>query len=122
NDIWPGVRALFAREQEWVRDFIRSAPQTNETRRSIALLACFLAFARDWAGPIDMIELGASAGLNMHWDKFAYRPNGWSWGGDSDVIVDTDWSGPSPPLDVAPCIRNRAACDLNPLDIRDDAQ
>lgn len=122
NDVWPAVRALFEREHQWARQFIQSPPQTNETRRSIALLACFLTFARDWNGPIDMLELGASAGLNLHWDKFAYRPNGWSWGADSPVVVDTDWSGRPPPLDARPHIRNRAACDLNPLDIRDDTQ
>lgn len=122
NDVWPAARALFEREQDWVRAFIASPPQTNETRRSIVLLACFLHFARDWQGPIDMLELGASAGLNLHWDKFAYRPNGWSWGGESPVVVDTDWHGAPPPLDAPLRIRNRAACDLNPLDINDEAQ
>ncbi len=122
NDVWPAVRALFDRDQVWVRDFIGSAPQTNETRRSMVLLACFLHFARDWRGPVDMLELGASAGLNLHWDKFAYRLNGWSWGAESPVVVDTDWSGPPPPLDTPLHIRNRAACDLNPLDINDEAQ
>lgn len=122
SEVWPAVRAMFARDGGWVRDFIRSPPQTNETRRSIALLACFLAFARDWRGPVDMLELGASAGLNLNWDKFAYRPNGWSWGGDGPVVIDTDWSGPPPSLDAPLQVRNRAACDLNPLDVRDDAQ
>ncbi len=122
EEIWPAVQALFARDDGWIREFIRSAPQTNETRRSIALLAAFLAFARDWRGPIDTLELGASAGLNLHWDKFAYRPNGWSWGGDSAVVIDTDWNGPAPPINVRPQIRYRAACDLNPLDVSDDAQ
>lgn len=122
DEVWPAVRALFARERTWVRSFIQSPPQTNETRRSITLLACFLDFARTWRGPIDMLELGASAGLNLHWDKFAYRPNGWSWGGDSPVVVDTDWNGPAPAVDAPLAVRNRAACDLNPLDISDDAQ
>lgn len=122
DEVWPAVRALFAREQAWVGEFIASAPQTNETRRSIVLLACFLHFAQTWSGPIDMLELGASAGLNLHWDKFAYRPKGWSWGGDSPVVVDTDWHGPPPPTSAAINIRNRAACDLNPLDINDEAQ
>lgn len=122
NDVWPAVRALFERDQAWVRGFIQSPPQTNEIHRSIALLAGFLTFAHDWNGPIDMLELGASAGLNLHWDKFAYRPNGWSWGGESPVVIDTDWNGPPPPLAARPNIRNRAGCDLNPLDIRDDAQ
>jgi hypothetical protein len=122
DQVWPAVRALFERDAAWARDFIRSAPQTNETRRSITLLAGFLTFARDWRGPVDMLELGASAGLNLHWDKFAYRPSGWSWGGESPVVIDTDWSGPAPPVDVTIQVRDRAGCDLNPLDVGDEAQ
>jgi hypothetical protein len=122
EDVWPAVRALFAREETWVRRFIASAPQTNETRRSITLLAGFLAAARDWRGPVDMLEIGASAGLNLHWDKFAYRPRGWSWGPESPVVIDTDWNGPAPPVDVRISVRSRAGCDLNPLDINDEVQ
>ncbi|MBC7768254.1 MAG: DUF2332 domain-containing protein, partial [Phycisphaerales bacterium] len=122
DEVWPAVRALFERERTWVGAFIESAPQTNETRRSIALLAGFLTFAKEWRGPIDMLEIGASAGLNLHWDKFAYRPRGWSWGGDSAVVIDTDWNGPPPPAETHINVRHRAACDLNPLDITNDAQ
>ncbi len=122
DEVWPAVRALFARERSWVRAFIQLPPQTNETRRSIALLAGFLHFANEWRGPIDTLELGASAGLNLHWDKFAYRPPTWSWGADSPVVVDTDWQGPAPPTDAPLSVRNRAACDLNPLDISDAQQ
>lgn len=122
DEVWPAVRALFEREQGWVRDFIRSAPQTNETRRSIGLLAAFLAFGRTWDGPIDMLEIGASAGLNLNWDKFAYRPANWSWGDNSAVVIDTSWNGPTPPVEVALNVRHRAGCDLNPLDISNEAQ
>ncbi len=122
QDIWPLARAFLSREGDWVRDFIRSPPQTNETRRAIALLAGFLAFAKHWSGPIDMLELGASAGLNLNWDRFAYRTKTWSWGADSPVTIDTDWRGPAPPAEVSLNVRGRAACDLNPLDISDPAQ
>ena len=121
NDVWPIARAFLKREHEWVSDFIRSPPQTNETRRSIALLAGFLTFANGWRGPIDTLELGASAGLNLNWDRFAYRTATWSWGASSPVTIDTQWSGPAPPS-AQPHVRNRAACDQNPLDIRDAAQ
>lgn len=120
--VWPVARSFLAREQEWVRAFIQSAPQTNETRRSIALLAGFLAFAKTWSGPVDLLEIGASAGLNLNWEKFSYRTQSWSWGGPSGVAIDTDWQGEPPPTDATILIRHRAACDLNPLDIRDDAQ
>lgn len=66
DDIWPLARALLERESNTAAAFIRSAPQTNETRRSIVLLAAFLHFAETWKGEIDMLEIGASAGLNMN--------------------------------------------------------
>jgi hypothetical protein len=122
EDVWATARAFIAREREWVAAFIQSAPQTNEVRRSIALLAAFLAFAKTWAGPIDMLELGASAGLNLNWDRFHYQTNGWSWGEESPVEIDTDWTGAPPPIGARPNIRHRAACDLNPLDIGDPEQ
>ena len=122
DEVWPAARAFFAREHAWASDFIRSAPQTNETRRSIALLAGFLTFAQNWDGPIDMLEIGASAGLNLNWDRFAYRTSSWVWGGPSPVLIDTDWNGPPPPTQLAPHIRNRAGCDLNPLDLTNTRQ
>lgn len=119
DEIWPLARLFLQREYKWVGDFITSAPQTNETRRSIALLAGFLAFAKGWRGPVDMLELGASAGLNLYWDRFAYRTETWTWGERSSVQIDTDWHGPAPPVEIAPDIRHRAGCDLNPLDVGD---
>jgi hypothetical protein len=121
DEIWPAALAFLQREDAWVREFIRSAPQTNETRRSIALLAAFLTFAQTWDGPIDFLEIGASAGLNMNWDRFAYRPATWSWGDNSPVVIDTEWNGPPPPIEAKLNVRDKAGCDLNPLDIRDRA-
>lgn len=121
DDIWPLARALLEREPQTAARFIRSAPQTNETRRSIALLAAFLHFAATWRGDIDMLEIGASAGLNLNWDLYTYQTKSWAWGAPGPVEIDTDWHGPAPPLaDIA--VRNRAACDLNPLDVGDEAQ
>ncbi len=120
SEVWPVARAFLNREHAWVSVFVQSAPQTNETRRSIALLCGFLTFAQKWRGPVDTLEIGASAGLNLNWDRFAYRTRDWSWGDDSPVVIDTDWNGPLPPTDVAIQVRSRAACDLNPLDIRDE--
>lgn len=118
--VWPVARAFLVREAQWVAAFMRTPPQTNETRRAIALLAGFLAFAREWRGPIDALEIGASAGLNLNWDRFQYRTQSWAWGGESPVVIDTDWQAPPPPLPKL-TVRHRAACDLNPLDIRDEA-
>jgi hypothetical protein len=120
--VWPLARALLEREHAWVKAFIQSPPQTNETRRSIGLLAGFLAFAETFSGPIDTLELGASAGLNLYWDRFAYRTQRWSRNAGGAPLIDTDWSAPAPPLAVTPHIRARAGCDRNPLDVSDRAQ
>lgn len=121
DEVWPLARSFLARERTAVAEFIRSAPQTNETRRSIALLAGFLAFAEAHPGPIDTLEIGASAGLNLLWDRFAYRTASWAWGGDSPVVIDAEWKGRAPALGAPLAVRHRAACDLHPLDIADPA-
>lgn len=118
--LWPEARAYLASNIDVVRDFIQSAPQTNETRRSIALLPGFLELSAKYGLPLNLLEIGASAGLNQNWDRFSYQTDTWSRAGDSSVLVSTDWHGPPPKhLDATPIVTARAACDLNPLDIHD---
>lgn len=117
---WRTVRSFLARERDWVADFLRLPPQTNEVRRAIGLLTGFLHLGARFGATLDTLEIGASAGLNLSWDRFAYRTASWSFGGRSDVVIDTDWRGPPPPLDEL-LVRSRAGCDLNPLDLRDPA-
>jgi hypothetical protein len=120
--VWPIARNLLGRERAWFANFIRSAPQTNEVRRSIALLPGFLTFAEEHDREIDLLEIGASAGLNLNWHRFSYRAGGWSWGPSGGVAIDTAWQGPPPPLQARPRIGSAAACDLNPLSVADPAQ
>jgi hypothetical protein len=120
--VWEAARAFIERERDWVSEFILSAPQTNETNRSIALLLGFLDLAARFDLPIDLLEIGASAGLNLFWDRFAYRTGRWTWGKASDVLVETNWNGPPPRLSASPRVRARLGCDLNPLELRDPAE
>lgn len=122
--IWPVARDFIQREDAWMRDFLTSPPQTNETRRAIAFLPAFLSLARE--APLHMLEIGASAGLNQSWDRFRYETKNWSWGEaggpQEKPMIDTDWRGAPPAdLDVKPVIASRAACDQAPLDVRSDA-
>jgi hypothetical protein len=119
--LWPRVRELLARDRDWVAAFLTSPPQTNEARRSIALLVGFLTLAAAHDREIELLEIGASAGLNLHWDRFAYRTASWRWG-DGEVQITTEWDGPPPRVDAALRIRSRAGCDLNPIDIRDPTE
>jgi hypothetical protein len=123
RDIWPFARDWLDENENWVRDFIKGAPQTNETRRCIAMLPAFLELAARFRLPMNLLELGASAGLNQIWDRYGYDAGAWSWPpamrlGDTPVM--TDWRGPAPAaLDERPEIANREACDLNPVNLGD---
>lgn len=120
--VWRQAKAFLAAHPDAARAFLQSAPQTNETRRSIALLPGFLDLAARFRMPIHLLELGASAGLNQNWDRFTYDGGTWQRPGASDVTISTVWNGPEPAhLDAAPVIASRAGCDLNPIDVSDDA-
>jgi hypothetical protein len=98
--------------------------QTNEVSRCGSLLPAFGLIVRMTGGrPIAMIEVGASAGLNLLWDRYAYDfEAGGRYGVlDSPVQVRCALRGnlkpPFPP--VFPTIAVRCGIDLNPIDVRD---
>lgn len=115
--------AFLRREPAWAREFLSRAPQTNEPRRTIALLLGFLHVASRFDEPLQLFEIGASAGLNLYWDRFSYRTSTWGWGHpDARPVIDTEWHGTPPPTSVDLRVSGRAGCDLNPLRIDDPAE
>lgn len=113
--IWPIARDFLALEEAHVRDFMTSPPQTNETARATALACGFLWLAERSPQPFHMLELGASAGLNLNWDRFGYTHPPWARSYVAGPLIPTRVEGPAPAWrDLA--IASRAACDQNPLD------
>lgn len=116
--VWPAARDFLEREQAHVRDFMKSPPQTNETARATALACGFLWLAERAPQPFHMLELGASAGLNLNWDKFAYTCPAWGRSGVAGPVIPTAVNGAAPAWrEIA--MASRAACDQNPLDPAD---
>ncbi|MGD2133677.1 MAG: DUF2332 domain-containing protein, partial [Maricaulaceae bacterium] len=117
--VWRAARAAITADPAWFETFLQSPPQTNETRRAIALLPAFLELAA--SGPLHMRELGASAGLNLNWDAFRYETEVWSWGGAAPgaPVIDTEWRGAAPPIDNTVYVSSRAGCDAAPIDLDD---
>ncbi|MBF9030361.1 DUF2332 family protein [Rhodobacterales bacterium HKCCE3408] len=116
DELWDAITAAFAAHETRLMDWLDQAPQTNEVRRSVAMItaACVLRARHDL--PFVVSELGASAGLNLHFDRFALAvPGGQRGAADSAVRLQPDWDGPSPP-DRPIEIAERAGVDLHPLD------
>ncbi len=119
--LWSAVAAALRAHAAFILARLDGPPQTNETMRSAALAPGFLTVAARTGLPLVTSELGASAGLNMVWDRFAYRfGTALRGASDSPVIIAPDWTGPPPP-DVVPHVRERAGCDRAPSRLDDEA-
>ena len=98
---------------------------TNEAGRSAYLRAGFLTIASESGEPLHLIELGPSAGLNLHWDRYFYR---YLMGGtehpagdeNSRLVLTTQLEGKNlPPLGATPQIGMRVGLERDPVDLSD---
>lgn len=78
--LWIAITHAFEIHADFILDRLRSAPQTNEVRRSGALLPGFLTLAQMYGKPLVLSEVGASAGLNLQWDRYRYKLGDATWG------------------------------------------
>lgn len=124
---YAGLRAaLLEDESEGSRvraTILARSTQTNEVGRLATLTPALALLQPDEGSPgLSLLEVGASAGLCLFPDRWAYR---WSTA-DGDVTLGAGRElacrvrGPAPlprrPVRVA----HRSGVDLNPLDVRDD--
>ncbi|WP_367651973.1 DUF2332 domain-containing protein [Pseudorhodobacter sp.] len=112
--------AAIARHPEPLLHWLSSAPQTNEVRRSAALIAAGHWLTARFGLPLALSELGASAGLNLNWDRYALAIGPGYGPADSPVRLTPEWRGSVPPV-APPQVVERRAVDLNPLDVTRDA-
>jgi hypothetical protein len=121
--VWSGVETTLEGDAAILLKWLQQAPQTNEVRRSCGIFAGLNAIAAaTGATRISLLEPGASAGLNLACDRFAYRLSNEHVLGvaESQLVLAPLWKGPAlTPVPFA--IVARAGCDINPLDIRQPA-
>jgi len=95
--------------------------QTNEVQRCTMLLPTFLAASADAGLPVELIELGPSAGLNLLVDRYRYRyDNGTCGPADALLELTTEekpgGSVPASLLELELVVRRRRGIDLVPID------
>jgi hypothetical protein len=88
------------------------ATQTNEIGRSALLLPVLAALPQ----PLALIEVGASAGLNLYPDRYSYSYSGSPRLGADGPLLECAATGLTLPARL-PHVVWRAGLDLNPLDV-----
>ena len=113
---WPVFRRALSEQRSRVRDLVAGGCQTNEVGRSAALLGGFLEVAHRTRLPLRILEIGASAGLNLRWDRYRYESPRGAWGNPASKVRFTHSFEVPPPMNRAADIAERKGCDLHPID------
>jgi len=111
--------AAVAEHAAEIRDLVARPCQTNEVARAAALLGGFLAVARATRLPLRLLEIGASGGLLLRWDRYRYAAPGWSWGpaaGAGGLTLAGLFTRPPDPDPPAVAVAERRGCDPAPVD------
>ena len=125
DDPYPTFRSFCLEYDEEIRSVISARMvQTNEVSRCACLVPAFVLVSRGAKGrPLHLVEIGASAGLNLLWDRYAYDYGEMRRCGDmnSPVQIKCAVKGKVVPplLETFPKISARVGIDVNPLDVND---
>jgi hypothetical protein len=124
EDPFPHFQDFVVRHREELAPLIATrVTNTNEVGRSALLHAGFREIARASGEPLNLIEIGPSAGLNLVWDRYAvrYGRDGESFftePRDLSLVIDCELRGENvPPLGPAPRIASRVGLERNPVDL-----
>lgn len=116
-----GAAALFvttvADHADEVARLVALPCQTNEVGRCAPLLVGLLGVARATRRPLRVLELGASAGLLLRWDRYRYTSSRhrWAWGDAGSPVVLAERFRSVPP-GAAVDVVERRGCDPRPVD------
>jgi hypothetical protein len=114
---WEPFRDTIAEQTESLRVLVNRPVQTNDPGRSGSLLGGFLLIAQSTGLPLRLLEIGASAGLNLCWDRFRYEWPGGGWGDPASALrLEAVFVDGAPPR-AAVTVVERAGCDPNPVDV-----
>ena len=126
-DLARAFRDFCSQHSEDIRGLVQTRRvQTNEIRRCSYLMPAFGVVANENLDrPLALVDVGASAGLNLLWDSYRYcYSDGSSYGSaDSGVLVDAETRTPMPRIPARfPQVSFRVGIDLSPVDLSDDEE
>jgi hypothetical protein len=112
---WAEFRRVITDYGAEIRSWLDHPPQTNEVGRAAALLGGLRHIAAEASLPIRLVEVGASAGLNLRADRFCVPGHAGSYGDrHSPVVLAGGWLGHAPPESQIEVVE-RTGGDLAPI-------
>nr|WP_281377225.1 DUF2332 domain-containing protein [Stakelama sediminis] len=115
------VGRAFAAHGPAIQPYLDRPPQTNEMGRSGPLMLGLMQVVRRFGQPIELLEIGSSAGLNLLIDRLHYDLGGVETGPkDAPLTIRPEWQG-IPPEPVEVRFASVRGVDVAPVDATDPA-
>jgi hypothetical protein len=99
--------------------------QTNVPGRGVAVRLAMHEIAQRVRGPVTLLEIGPSAGIQLRFERWALHTAGRRFGpADAPLTLRPQWRADHPPpdLDHISPVRDRLGVDLHPVDATDPEQ
>ncbi len=112
---WRLLCDVLVEHRDAVRGWLDHPPQTNEVGRAAALAGGLRYLAAAAPSPIRLVEIGASAGLNLRADQFRIDGSASNGPPSSPLVMSDVWRGGAPPAANVEVV-SRLGIDLAPID------
>jgi hypothetical protein len=113
---WSALLQTFTEYRDSIRAWLSWPPQTNEVGRSAALIGGLLYLIARASLPFRLVEVGASAGLNLRADRYFVPGDAGTYGDpESPVVLSHGWQGAAPPAAGLLEVISRVGGDIAPV-------
>lgn len=103
--------------ETFILEWISHPTQTNEVGRAASFMAALMHLDDGSGMPNELLELGASAGLNLNLARYGYVLGEQACGcADARIAIQPRWSGAAPRICTVDIAAARGV-DLNPIDL-----
>jgi hypothetical protein len=130
SELFPAFASFCRHHRDALSELVATrATQTNEVGRCTAIFPALSTVASRVDAPLAIVDVGASAGLNLHFDRYAYAYDDCDSDGterlagdsESPVVLRCDVREGRNPT-ALPTVAARVGLDRRPVDVRDDDQ
>jgi hypothetical protein len=126
GDVYAAFQDFVVRNRAALEPMVRSRiTNTNEVARAALTYPAFDFIARETKAPLQIVEIGPSAGLNLNWHRYGYRYTDEAGkpiierGGEREFVLTAELRGAKRPALAAelPEVRHTRGLEQSPVDL-----